>query len=71
MIDKLEADHVIVSRYLDDVKAAAGRIVTDEAARAELASALSGLAEHLLTHLDYEETSLAPTLRRMTTWPRG
>jgi hypothetical protein len=25
----------------------------------------------LLTHLDYEETSLAPTLRRLTGWPDG
>jgi hypothetical protein len=71
VIDKLEADHVIVSGYLDAVEAAAARIVADEAARAELAGALRGLAEHLLTHLDFEEANLAPTLRRMRDWPRG
>jgi len=65
VIDKLEADHVIVSRYLDDVEAAAARISTDESARGALADALRGLAAHLLTHLDYEEASLIPTLRRM------
>lgn len=69
VIDKLEADHVMVSRHLDDVEAAAGRILTDEAARTELAGALRGLAEHLFTHLDYEEASLTPLLRRLKAWP--
>jgi hypothetical protein len=71
VIDKLEADHVIVARYLDQVETAAAGLGTDEAARAELIGALRGLAGHLLTHLDYEETSLAPTLRRLTGWPDG
>ena len=65
VIDKLEADHVVVSGYLDAVAAAAARISTDDSARSVLADALRGLADHLLTHLDYEETSLAPTLRRL------
>jgi hemerythrin-like domain-containing protein len=71
VIEKLEADHTIVSGYLDAVEAAAKRIVGDEAARAELADALRQLAAHLLTHLDYEEANLAPTLRRLQGWPRG
>jgi hypothetical protein len=66
VIDKLETDHALVARYLDDVEAAAMRIVTDESARAALVDALGGLAAHLLAHLDYEEASLAPTLRRIT-----
>ena len=68
VIDKLEADHKLVSEYLDDVDEAARRIVDDEAARADLASKLGRLAEHLLSHLDYEETNLAPTLRRLRSW---
>ena len=71
VIDKLEADHVAVAGHLDQVEAAAGRIVADEAARADLATALAGLAAHLLTHLDYEEDNLAPTLRRLTRLPYG
>ena len=71
VIDRLEADHLLVSGYLDAVEAAAGRIVHDEAARPELAQALRVLAEHLLTHLDYEEANLTPTLRQLTTWPWG
>jgi hypothetical protein len=71
VIDKLEADHVIVSGYLDAVEGAAARIVTDEAARIELADSLRKLAEHLLAHLDYEEASLTPTLRRIRAWPPG
>ncbi len=71
VIDKLEADHLLVSNYLDAVEAAAGRIVSDAAARAELAGALRALSDHLLTHLDYEETNLTPTLRQLTSWPWG
>lgn len=65
VIDKLQTDHVLVSDYLDAVEEAAARIVKDEAARGDLAKALSELSEHLITHLDYEEANLAPTLRRL------
>jgi hemerythrin-like domain-containing protein len=68
VIDKLEADHVVVSNYLDTVEAVADRLDTDEAARITLAHALNELAEHLLTHLDYEEANISPTLRRMDGW---
>lgn len=68
VIDKLEADHIAISDYLDKVEASAKRILVDESARVELAGALNALAEHLLTHLDYEETNLNPTLRRLTAW---
>jgi hypothetical protein len=71
IIDKLAADHVAVAGYLDAVEAAADRIIADESARIELADALRGLAAHLLTHLDYEEANITPTLRRLTDWPRG
>jgi hypothetical protein len=67
--DKLMADHLVVSDYLDKVEAAAARIVKDESARPELATALTELSDHLITHLDYEETNLAPTLRRLTRHP--
>jgi hypothetical protein len=69
VIDRLEADHAVVSNYLDRVEAAAGRLGADEAARSSLADVLNGLAAHLLTHLDYEEASIAPTLRRMEDLP--
>jgi iron-sulfur cluster repair protein YtfE (RIC family) len=65
VVDKLAADHVAVSDYLDAVEAAAARIQADESARRDLADALTELSEHLLTHLDYEEANLAPTLRRL------
>ncbi|MDP9426188.1 MAG: hypothetical protein M3P37_09190, partial [Actinomycetota bacterium] len=57
-----------VSEYLDDVEEATRRIVDDESARADLAKKLRRLAEHLISHLDYEETNLAPTLRRIRSW---
>ncbi|WP_166397751.1 hemerythrin domain-containing protein [Rubrobacter marinus] len=68
VIDRLEADHELVSRYLDSVEEAVRRIGDDEGARADLASRLRGLSEHLLSHLDYEETNLGPTLRRIEAW---
>jgi hemerythrin HHE cation binding domain-containing protein len=69
VIDKLEADYLAISHYLDDVEASAKLILQDESARVDLAGALNALADHLLTHLDYEETNLNPTLRRLTAWP--
>ncbi len=69
VIDKLEADHLVVAGYLDQVEATAESIVRDEGARVELAAALTGLAEHLIVHLNYEEENLNPTLRRLTAWP--
>ncbi len=68
VIDRLEADHRLVSEYLDDVEEAARRIVDDVSARADLAKGLRRLAEHLISHLDYEETNLGPTLRRINAW---
>lgn len=65
VVDKLQADHVLVSGYLDAVESAASRLVSAESARAELTATLSELSEHLLAHLDYEEAHLEPTLRRL------
>jgi len=67
--DKLQADHMAVSDYLDAVESAAARISRDESARQELVAALSDLSDHLITHLDYEEINLAPTLRRLKQTP--
>ena len=71
VVDKLQADHLQVSDYLDAVEAAAARIMADEFARAGLSRALSELSDHLLAHLDYEETNLAPTLRRIREFRLG
>ncbi|MGA7731398.1 MAG: hemerythrin domain-containing protein [Chloroflexia bacterium] len=71
VIDKLEADHVVVGEHLDRVEAAVQCIATEASARANLASALIELGEHLLAHLDYEEAGIAPTLRRLNDWPHA
>jgi hypothetical protein len=76
VIDKLEADHQVVAGHLDDVEAAiralgaAGRArgaADGDSGRGDLIAALERLAADLLTHLDFEEESLGPTLR---TWTR-
>ena len=71
VIDKLEADHVVIAGSLDAVEAAAERILTDESARVELAGSLDDLSAHVIVHLDYEEANLNPTLRRLSAWPFG
>jgi len=71
VVDKLQSDHVVVSDYLDAVEVAAARIVKDESARSDLAMALTELSDHLITHLDYEEENLAPTLRRLKGFELG
>jgi hypothetical protein len=70
-IDKLESDHRVVSGLLDKVESAATRLTDEKPSRDELSGALRSLADLLLTHLDFEETTLAPTLRRLNGWPFG
>jgi Hemerythrin HHE cation binding domain len=73
VVDKLEADHRVVSGQLDRVEELSSRLETPaedqhKDTRADLVTALETLAATLLTHLDLEEKSITPTLR---TWTRG
>ena len=67
VVERLRADHRAVSDYLDAVEAAAKALSRDDShnARRAVADALEVLKEHLLTHLDYEEVSVAETARRL------
>ncbi len=71
VVDRLEADHLRVSELLDEVEAAAERLVGAEeaAARADVVLALEALHGHLLEHLDYEELQAGPALRRLERIP--
>jgi len=71
VVDRLEADHRKVSDILDEVEAASDELVRVDtpAGRARVVDALSLLSEHLLAHLDFEETAITPTLRRWERWP--
>ncbi|HEV3311644.1 MAG TPA: hemerythrin domain-containing protein [Chloroflexota bacterium] len=71
IVDKLESDHRRVSDILDEVEAAAIALQRDDdpANRPAMAGSLELLAEHLLTHLEFEETSISPTLRTWNSWP--
>ena len=73
VVDKLEADHHIVSKALDRVEAATAALGTPDDARGPrlLAEALDELAVPLLEHLYFEEQSLAPVLNSWSTWPFG
>ncbi len=71
VVDRLEADHRKVSEILDEVEGAAGDLTRDDRTdiRTRLIVALNLLAEHLLTHLAFEEESISPTLRSWRHWP--
>jgi iron-sulfur cluster repair protein YtfE (RIC family) len=62
VLERLNAEHRRVSDLLDEVESAAGAIEED---RTRVIEALDALAEQLLAHLDFEEESLGPTLRRL------
>jgi hypothetical protein len=66
IVDRLEADHLQISVYLDAVETAANGMETDEEPihRERLAATLGELAEHLLAHLAFEEESIGPALSR-------
>ena len=67
VVDRLEADHRRVSDLLDEVEEAADDLAADAEAetRTRVARGLDDLADHLLEHLDFEEESVAETMRAM------
>jgi hemerythrin superfamily protein len=71
VIDRLEADHRLVSGLLDEIEEAAGTLddVGSTAARQRLADTLTALSRHLLEHLDVEEEALAPVFMTWQSWP--
>lgn len=72
VVDRLEADHRIVSDLLDEVEAAAHHLHDAHStnARTRLVEALTGLSAHLLAHLTREEDALAPVLLTWEHWPQ-
>ena len=69
VVDKLMADHRVVAAILDRIERAGIALDAVPGARADLVDALTLLSDHLLTHLEYEEENLTPTLSRLTEWP--
>jgi hemerythrin-like domain-containing protein len=68
VVDRLEEEHRQVSALLDEIEAAANALSEDltGAARARVVESLEGLEGHLLAHLDFEEASTGPAIRRLT-----
>ena len=71
VVDRLRAEHLEVSGYLDAVEAAASALTEDDRhdARRAVADALEALEGHLLAHLEYEERNIANTARRLRDLP--
>jgi hypothetical protein len=71
VVERLRADHLAVSGYLDAVEAATRALANDDTheARRAVVDALEELKGHLLAHLDYEEVNVASTTRRLTDLP--
>jgi hypothetical protein len=70
VVDKLEADHHVVSGHLAEVEAATRDLGASDSQerRGDLIAALERLSADLLVHLDFEEESLGPVLRTWTLW---
>lgn len=71
VVDRLESDHREVAVRLEEIEIAVAALEQDdgEAARRRVVTALEGLGELLLAHLDYEEASIGPTLLGWSAWP--
>jgi iron-sulfur cluster repair protein YtfE (RIC family) len=67
VVDRLEADHSRVSDLLDLIEAAARALgdTDGDSARRLVIDGLRDLHSHLLEHLDYEERSAGPAMRRL------
>ena len=71
VVDRLEADHRVVSHLLDQIEAAVDRLAepADADATRDVVDALDALSDHLLAHLTLEEKVLRPFLLSMDGWP--
>jgi Hemerythrin HHE cation binding domain len=65
-IDKLRADHRVVSDLLDQVEGIARTVENTGPSRARLVDALQALSTTLLAHLDFEEKALGPVLATLS-----
>ncbi|GAA1313723.1 hypothetical protein Psi02_65010 [Planotetraspora silvatica] len=70
-VDRLESDHKKVAVLLDTVEDLTKALGDGQNAgtRRRLVDALTDLGTHLLEHLDFEEKSINPTLRKWRKWP--
>lgn len=71
VIDKLEEDHLVVHHIAERIAKIAEIVPSDASgiSRFQLAEALNELEQHLLSHLDFEETSLRTLLSSWDHWP--
>lgn len=71
VVDKLEADHRLVSDILDEIEAAADALAAHDTipGRERVVAGLDRLREHLLAHLAFEEHEIAPTMLTWERWP--
>jgi hypothetical protein len=71
VVDRLQAEHRRISGDLDAVEAAADALERDDSRRARQAvvDSLHAVRENLMAHLEYEELSIADTVRRLRELP--
>ena len=72
VVDRLQADHRRVSELLEVVEEGAQALTEngDAAGREQVTAGLRELESHLLAHLDLEEESVGPAIRRWQEIPR-
>jgi hypothetical protein len=64
VIDRLEAEHVVIHEIMQDVDRALVNLVQSPGNFAEIDDAVDRLAETLLSHLEYEEREITEPLSR-------
>jgi iron-sulfur cluster repair protein YtfE (RIC family) len=71
VVARLKSEHEVVAEHTTAVERAAAALTEEDAAtRPPLVAALTGLSDHLLAHLDYEEGAIFATVSRMRDWRR-
>jgi hemerythrin-like domain-containing protein len=68
VIDKLETEHRLVARLLEEIETSAEELQHAESARAQVSDGLGRLADVLLAHLEFEEDQLERPLAKMHGW---
>jgi hypothetical protein len=69
VIDRLEAEHLVIHEVLEELDAALVRFIRDSSDSAQLREAVDVLTDTLLSHLAYEEQQLVEPLARYGFFP--
>ncbi|MDF2899069.1 MAG: cation-binding protein, partial [Rhodococcus erythropolis] len=64
-VERLQAEHKLVGEIVSEAKRASLALSTESSTVNRAYAAISELADHMQSHLDFEEATLFPYFRRM------